>query len=936
MRSSAVTRRPAAACALALALTAAAPAETPPSTAPASRPAGLAALADFGPPRQDPRREWTVLAYFAADNDLEEHLLEDLREMEQGLGEDGSVEAVVLIDRARDYDASDSDWTDARVYRVRRNAEPKKGLASELLAAPGELNTGDPKVLEAFLAAAMRAFPARRCALVLSNHGGGWPVNCVDEDTGQEGLAGDALTIGETREAIRAALAAAGRKKLDLLVFDECLMGQLDVLLAVSDLTEFAIGAEDIVAAMGFPYHDVLPLFARKGPTRELVAETVKVFTNSFGLAALFMNDYTMFGYDLSRLEAFTRAFDAVLKHIEADLPARWPAVSRAMFFAESYASRSDYRMGRDALASIDLMDFFHRLQAAGAELPEAELQALREALDALVVQRNAGTARRLSHGVSLHAPVRADNLRPEYLQTPLPRQTAWGRVLTRLHELGGREQAAPKVGPIEFVDPAGKALPALTPLGSDQARFVVDGQNLLSTTLYLCDKGRVAMEGTYVVLFKGFVVDQQYYLRRRKAAADQFDALMPQYVDGRNVLGREMSGLRFCVLNGKDDKAYPVMVENTEPGAMEISDVPALYAHPSVGPKPIPVRISFDVRTLRSAAVSARLLKPDGSIVLRLIEPAPDAKITPRFEVIAPDGKVEWTAGAETFQYAKGLALVPGLMEPGQYALGVEAETIGGRSAIAFRPFELKADPGVDSLVRRSLPLGAKELTGEWELHGQVQDADGGNVRYEPLGLRLAFEPDKKEPRQLNFILHRADGGSVKGCAVPQAGLLPCVVFYSDIADSDELAEALLETLRNLLDVRAQKVGYFLTFLVAERNKPVIYSKDLVAGGVWQWRKVKGAMDIVPHNPLLGLWRAGVMQILFTDEQYLVQAPQGVLDEGTYVVKGNQVHSTSRTGKQDVLTFAVRDNMLVLTDQLGQASMYQRAATLEELERNK
>ena len=109
-------------------------------------------------PLYDAQRQWTILVYMAADNDLERHAMPDLAEMEAALPEQG-VELLVLVDRAKKRYATKPDWSDARLYRVRRDADPSS-IRSEVLLQPGEIDMGHPAVLGEFIGGALRAFPA--------------------------------------------------------------------------------------------------------------------------------------------------------------------------------------------------------------------------------------------------------------------------------------------------------------------------------------------------------------------------------------------------------------------------------------------------------------------------------------------------------------------------------------------------------------------------------------------------------------------------------------------------------------------------------------------------------------------------------------------------------------------------------------------------------
>ena len=119
--------------------------------------------------------EWLVLAYLAADNDLEGELLADLAEMERVGSTPGVVEILAQVDRARGEDTSKGNWHGTRRYYVTRGADRRR-INSRLLADLGPTNTGDPGVLESFIRFGAQRYPARATALVLLNHGSGFYV----------------------------------------------------------------------------------------------------------------------------------------------------------------------------------------------------------------------------------------------------------------------------------------------------------------------------------------------------------------------------------------------------------------------------------------------------------------------------------------------------------------------------------------------------------------------------------------------------------------------------------------------------------------------------------------------------------------------------------------------------------------------------------------
>ena len=155
-------------------------------------------------------REWTVLIYIDADNNLETYGLADVKEIERGLSEltkkpeARKLDAVFMLDRAKGYDDTMGDWTGTRVYRA-KPSERDDDISSELLADCGEQNMGDPDVLESFIREGVAKYPARHTALILWDHGGGWIAMLNDEDAPgvSSGSGMDEMTLPELESASR-------------------------------------------------------------------------------------------------------------------------------------------------------------------------------------------------------------------------------------------------------------------------------------------------------------------------------------------------------------------------------------------------------------------------------------------------------------------------------------------------------------------------------------------------------------------------------------------------------------------------------------------------------------------------------------------------------------------------------------------------------------
>src|SRR5262245_61955735 len=67
-----------------------------------------------------PQREWTILYYLDADNDLEPYMLNDVDEMEV-IGSTDNINLVAMLDRHPGYEPRDGNWTNNKLLYITRD-----------------------------------------------------------------------------------------------------------------------------------------------------------------------------------------------------------------------------------------------------------------------------------------------------------------------------------------------------------------------------------------------------------------------------------------------------------------------------------------------------------------------------------------------------------------------------------------------------------------------------------------------------------------------------------------------------------------------------------------------------------------------------------------------------------------------------------------------
>lgn len=252
------------------------PASTPPADQPTEEPAeemiDAEPTATFRPlPTRQPAaagntgQTWTVLLYADADDQiLEQDIYIDLNEVER-VGSTDQVQIVAQVDRYQGAFNGDGNWVSTRRYFIRKDNDLTR-LNSDLVADLGETNMADGRTLTDFISWAVENYPADRYALILSDHGMGWPggwsdASVTSKDSSRAPIVnqiGDNIYLMELDRALSDARQAAGIDRFELIGMDACLMGSLEVFSMLQQHARFAIASEETEPALGWAYTSFL------------------------------------------------------------------------------------------------------------------------------------------------------------------------------------------------------------------------------------------------------------------------------------------------------------------------------------------------------------------------------------------------------------------------------------------------------------------------------------------------------------------------------------------------------------------------------------------------------------------------------------------------------------------------------------------------------
>ncbi|MHA1973203.1 MAG: clostripain-related cysteine peptidase [Candidatus Hodarchaeales archaeon] len=252
--------------------------------------------------REQSLRQWTIMIYMAADNDLEAYVESDINEIRNRVLGIDSLAIIVQVDG---WDSCGSEKDIPYFNGTERFLI--EGDEQIALTVEKEVNMGDGDSLREFVYFSMMNYPARFYCLIFWNHGLAW-------QTGSEYYSSDSITrnnlgrvfdfqeiidrqnrklcvddrsFGDslTEEEIVRALTRLPTK-IDVIAFDACLMGCVETAFALRDLANYMVASEDSIGSAGFFYDgflDELESLMLNNETVEPRSLAIMIAEQSFG-----------------------------------------------------------------------------------------------------------------------------------------------------------------------------------------------------------------------------------------------------------------------------------------------------------------------------------------------------------------------------------------------------------------------------------------------------------------------------------------------------------------------------------------------------------------------------------------------------------------------------------------------------------------------------
>lgn len=361
---------------------------------------------------------WTIMVFMNADNDLEEAAIADFVEMVLAPLDSQLINVVVQLDRAPGYigtiEGICDNWAGTLRFALSRFMAPVFVNAVQNL---GEVNMGKSDALVDFVSWAIDNYPAQHYALIIWDHGDGWRkrgggLNRAWKVAGYDQTDNDYLYMDEVQTALR--ILSNGGYRVDLIGFDACLMGMVEVAYELKDYASFMVASEDVIPGEGWRYDLILEELV------SLLSNGVDVSPRELG--KIIVKNYretsgsTLSLIDLSRIDDVVSLLKELSSKLRNEISLAKLARARAQVFYDP--------------SIIDLYSFVSYLagwRSSSTELASSLCEAIRKAVvESYSSYENA-------HGLSIYFPERGEGAYDRFYDDSrhdFSSMTGWGEFI--------------------------------------------------------------------------------------------------------------------------------------------------------------------------------------------------------------------------------------------------------------------------------------------------------------------------------------------------------------------------------------------------------------------------------------------------------------------------------------------------------------------------
>ncbi len=311
----------------------------------------------------------------------------DIMEMEEAGFNTEDTRVIIYAGGARRWQLPEMDYGENAILEVTPNGVNK-------VKSYEQKSMVDPDTLTDFVDYVYENYDANLYDLVFWDHAGGPMLGFGDDELYET----DPMSLNDLSGALAKTKLVQSGKKFEFVGFDACIMGGIEIAMALKDYSNYMIGSEESEPNEGWNY-EFLAEVTRNKTSEEVIKRVVEDYADFYGDEYAYEIDISLSAIDLSKIEQLAESAGDLFEKINTAVTAEtFSKYSRALTRKQVYGYN-----GRDS-ESVDLVDLKDLISGV-ADIHPDEVAKVEHDIEAAVVYSESNIE--YTNGLSVYFPTK-------------------------------------------------------------------------------------------------------------------------------------------------------------------------------------------------------------------------------------------------------------------------------------------------------------------------------------------------------------------------------------------------------------------------------------------------------------------------------------------------------------------------------------------------
>ena len=320
-------------------------------------------------------------------------------------------------------------YQDLKRYFIIGDADTSK-MVSPHTSFKYEKDSADYRVMKAFMKWCFSNYPSQIKMLDIDSHGGAFMGIAQDESSNTK------MSLPNITKAIKESVG-----KVDVLNFDACLMGSVEVIYEVKDVADVVVGSQDSTLGTGMLYTKAMPSIIENSKTVDEIGKNIILASDRQGIykgieslvrpnrKGKEPNVYTISAYKAKNSEALVSEIDKLSRVLLKNI-SKYKGSLKSAFDGTHFMNID----ADEAVGQRDLYEVLSRINTLVTDSTvKTSIEKTRNALNKTILLSRTHNSQKHSQGMAINiSPISISS--SDYKATAFAKDTKWDELVTAIN----------------------------------------------------------------------------------------------------------------------------------------------------------------------------------------------------------------------------------------------------------------------------------------------------------------------------------------------------------------------------------------------------------------------------------------------------------------------------------------------------------------------